>query len=279
MSRIRETFDSLKHAGRGGFFPFIIAGDPDLTTTELLLIELAAAGANIIELGVPFSDPVADGETIQRASERALRKGVTLRDALTCIARAKQHIDVPIVLFSYFNPLLSFGKERLANDAKEAGVDAVLVTDLIPEEARTWTETLTQFELDPIFLVAPTTSDKRLKQIARQARGFIYAVSRAGVTGARDEMTDDAEALVKRVRLVSDLPVAVGFGISTAAQIRQVWRFAEAAVIGSAIVREIEKLGASPDLVNCVGEFARSLLAPTANDSPQQGTLPSRARR
>jgi tryptophan synthase alpha chain len=279
MSRIRETFDSIKHAGRGGFIPFITAGDPDLATTELLLIELAAAGADIIELGVPFSDPVADGETIQRASERALRKGVTLRDALTCIARARQHIDVPIVLFSYFNPLLSFGRDRLANDAKEAGVDAVLVTDLIPEEAHTWTETLTQFDLDPIFLVAPTTSDKRLKQIARQARGFIYAVSRAGVTGARDEMTGDAEALVKRVRTVSDLPVAVGFGISTAAQIRQVWHFAEAAVIGSAIVREIEKLAASPDLVNCVGEFARSLLAPIANDSLQPGTLPSPARR
>src|SRR5436190_8463684 len=230
MSRIGDTFAELKRSGRGGFIPFIVLGDPDLATTELLLIELAAAGADIIELGVPFSDPVADGETIQRASERALRKGVTLRDVLTCIARAKQHIDVPIVLFSYFNPLLSFGRDRLANDAKEAGVDAVLVTDLIPEEAHTWTETLIQFDLDPIFLVAPTTSDKRLKQIARQARGFIYAVSRAGVTGVREEMTDDAETLVKRLHLVSDLPVAVGFGISTAEQVRQIWKFADAAV-------------------------------------------------
>ena len=260
MSRIRETFASLKRAGRGGFIPFITAGDPDLATTERLLIELAAVGADIIEVGVPFSDPVADGGTIQRASERALRNGVTLRGVLTCVARAKQHIDVPIVLFSYFNPLLSFGGERLANDAKEAGVDAILVTDLIPEEAHAWTETLIQFELDPIFLVAPTTSDKRLKQIARQARGFIYAVSRAGVTGARDEMTNDAEALVKRVRSVSDLPVAVGFGISTAEQVRQVWNFADAAVIGSAIVREIEKFAGFPDLVNRVGQFARSLL-------------------
>ena len=279
MSRIRETFASLKRAGRGGFIPFITAGDPDLTTTELLLIELAAAGADIIELGVPFSDPVADGETIQRASERALGKGVTLRDVLTCIARAKQHIDVPIVLFSYFNPLLNFGRDRLANDAKEAGVDAVLVTDLIPEEAHIWIETLIQFDLDPIFLVAPTTPDKRLKQIAREARGFIYAVSRAGVTGARDEMTEDAEALVKRVRLVSDLPVAVGFGISTAEQVREVLRFADAAVIGSAIVSQIEELAKSPDLVRRVGEFARSLLAPKSNDSHQQGTLPSPARR
>jgi len=200
VSRISDTFLALKGSGRGGFIPFITAGDPDLATTELLLIELGAAGADIIELGVPFSDPVADGEVIQRASERALRNGVTLRDALTCIARAKQHIDVPIVLFSYFNPLLQFGEDRLAIEAKEAGVDAVLVTDLIPEEAQLWTDTLHQHHLDPIFLVAPTTSDQRLARIAQQARGFIYAISRAGVTGPRSEMTHEAEALVQRVR-------------------------------------------------------------------------------
>ena len=262
MSRIRETFTSLKRLGRGGFIPFIVAGDPDLATTELLLIELAAAGADIIELGVPFSDPVADGETIQRASERALRKGVTLLDALTSIARAKQRIDVPIVLFSYFNPLLKFGEEQSAKEAKQAGVDAILVTDLIPEEAETWIEALVQFELDPIFLVAPTTSDNRLKQIAQQARGFIYAVARAGVTGARDKMSRDAEQLVKRVQSASDLPVAVGFGISTPEQVRQVWRFADAAVVGSAIVSQIESLDNSADLVKRVGEFARSLIAP-----------------
>jgi tryptophan synthase alpha chain len=262
VSRISDTFLALKRSGRGGFIPFITAGDPDLATTELLLIELGAAGADIIELGVPFSDPVADGEVIQRASERALRNGVTLRDALTCIARAKQQIDVPIVLFSYFNPLLQFGEERLASEAKKAGVDAVLVTDLIPEEGQFWTETLHQHHLDPIFLVAPTTSDERLARIAQQARGFIYAVSRAGVTGARDEMTHDAEALVRRMRAVSDLPIAVGFGVSTPEQVREVWRFADAAVVGSAIVREIEKLAASPNLVQRIGEFARSLLAP-----------------
>src|SRR6266496_792001 len=262
MSPIRGTFATLKCRGRGGFIPFITAGDPDIATTELLLIELAAAGADIIELGVPFSDPVADGETIQRASERALRKGVTLLDALTSIARAKQRIDVPIVLFSYFNPLLKFGEEQLAKEAKQAGVDAILVTDLIPEEAQSWTETLVQCNLDPIFLVAPTTSDNRLKQVAQQARGFIYAVSRAGVTGARAEMPREAEALVKRVRSVSELPVAGGFGISTPEQVRSVWRFADAAVIGSAIVSQIETLADSPDLVTRIGEFARSLLTP-----------------
>ena len=263
MSRIGETFASLKRLGRGGFIPFITAGDPDLPTTESLLIELAAAGADIIEIGVPFSDPVADGEVIQRASERALRNGVSVRDALTCARKARQHIDVPIVLFSYFNPLLQLGEQQLAVAANEAGIDAVLVTDLIPEEAESWTQSLLQHRLDPIFLVAPTTSDKRLARIAQQAHGFIYAVSRAGVTGERDEMTRDAEALVKRVRSVSDLAVAVGFGISSPEQVRAVWRFADAAVVGSAIVKQIEKLGDSPDLVKHIGEFARSLVAET----------------
>ena len=272
MNRIGDTFLELKRSGRGGFIPFITAGDPDLATTELLLIELGAAGADIIELGVPFSDPVADGEVIQRASERALRNGVTLRDALTCIARAKQQIDVPIVLFSYFNPLLQFGEDRLASEAKKAGVDAVLVTDLIPEEGQFWTETLHQHHLDPIFLVAPTTSDERLARIAQQARGFIYAVSRAGVTGARDEMTHDAEALVRRMRAVSDLPIAVGFGVSTPEQVREVWRFADAAVVGSAIVSQIEKLAKSPDLVNRIGEFARTLLGPKQSTIKRKAT-------
>jgi tryptophan synthase alpha chain len=261
MSRISDTFARLKRSGRGGFIPFITAGDPDLKTTELLLVELAAAGADIIELGVPFSDPVADGEVIQRASERALRNGVTLRDVLACLSCARQHIDVPIVLFSYFNPLLKFGTDRLADEAKSAGIDAVLVTDLIPEEARPWTETLCQRELDPIFLVAPTTSNKRLTTIAQQASGFIYAVSRAGVTGARNDMSRDAERLVTRVRSVTDLPVAVGFGISTPEQVSEVWRFADAAVIGSAIVQEIEKLSNASDLVKRIREFTRSLIA------------------
>ncbi len=263
MSRIREKFGELKRSGRGGFIPFITAGDPDLATTELLLVELANAGADIIELGVPFSDPVADGEVIQRASERALRNGVTVQDALTCAKNVRRHIDVPLVLFSYFNPLLQFGEERLTVAANEAGIDAVLVTDLIPEEAASWIRTLLRHRLDPIFLVAPTTSDKRLAQIARQARGFIYAVSRAGVTGARDQMTLNAEILVNRVRAVSNLPVVVGFGISTPEQVRAVWRFADAAVVGSAIVNQVEKLRDSPDLLKHIGEFARSLIAKT----------------
>jgi tryptophan synthase alpha chain len=262
MSRIRDTLAELKNSGSGGFIPFVMAGDPDLATTELLLVELAAAGADIIELGVPFSDPVADGQVIQRASERALEKGVTLSDVLRCVSNVKQHIDVPIVLFSYLNPLLKFGCDRLAEAAKGAGIDGVLITDLVPEEAGPWITAFRGHGIDLIFLVAPTTSDERLTRIARQASGFIYAISRAGVTGARKEMPRDAEFLVKRVRAVSDLPIAVGFGISTAEQVQEVWRFADAAVIGSAIVSEIEKLTDSPELVNHIGEFARSFLKP-----------------
>lgn len=260
MSRIRDTFGELKNTGRGGFIPFITAGDPDLVTTELLLVELAAAGADIIELGVPFSDPVADGEVIQRASERALQRGVTLSDALRCVSNAKKQIDVPIVLFSYLNPFLKFGRDRLANEAKRAGIDAVLVIDLIPEAAGAWIATFRDHGMDLIFLVTPTTSDERLARIAQQASGFIYAVSRAGVTGVRNELPHDAERLVNRVRARTDLPVAVGFGVSTAQQVRQVCRFADAAVVGSAIVSKIEKLTGSPDLVAQVGNFARSLL-------------------
>jgi tryptophan synthase alpha chain len=174
------------------------------------------------------------------------------------------------MLFSYLNPLLKFGRDQLVEEVQRAGIDAVLITDLTPEEGGPWITAFRDHAVDLIFLVAPTTSDERLRRIAQQASGFIYAVSRAGVTGARNEMPHDAESLVKRVRAVSDLPIAVGFGISTSEQVRQVWHFADAAVIGSALVSQVEKLAGSPDLVNRVGEFARSLLAPT-NHSPFRG--------
>ena len=260
MSRINDTFTKLKDASRGGFIPFITAGDPDLATTELLLIELDRAGADIIELGVPFSDPVADGEIIQRASERALRNGVTLTDVLACAARARSRITAPLVLFSYFNPLLQFGEDRLVRAAVDSGIDGVLVTDLIPEEAQEWSKRLHCHDLDPIFLAAPTTSDERLHRIAQQARGFVYAISRTGVTGARHALTHETEPLVRRIRGVTDLAIAVGFGISTCEQVQQVWRFADAAVIGSAIVREIERLSGLDDFVSRIGVFARTLL-------------------
>lgn len=260
MSRIAETFARLKTEGRRGFIPFITAGDPDLDSTRALLIELARTGATLIELGVPFSDPMADGPVIQRASERALRHSVSVADVLSVVSDVRGETDVPVVLFSYYNPLLQFGRERLCVEAQRAGVDGVLVTDLAPEEAGEFAEALTQHDLDLIFLVAPTSTDERLRMVAERASGFIYAVSRAGVTGAQSEMSAEAGRLVSRVRAITGLPIAVGFGISTREQVADVWRYADAAVVGSAIVAEIEKQASTPDLVERVGEFVRRLL-------------------
>jgi tryptophan synthase alpha chain len=260
LSRIADTFVQLRRAGRRGFIPFITAGDPDLATTRALIVELARAGATVIELGVPFSDPMADGPVIQRASERALRHNVGVVDVLAVVAEARRETDVPIVLFSYYNPLLQFGHERLCREAQRVGVDGLLVTDLAPEEAEDFAGTLARHALDLIFLVAPTSTDARLALVAARARGFIYAVSLAGVTGARAAVSAEAERLVGRVRAVSDLPVAVGFGLSTRAQVAEVWRYADAAVVGSALVAEIERQACAPYLVARIGAFARSLL-------------------
>jgi tryptophan synthase alpha chain len=263
LSRIAETFARLRDVrdgGRRGFIPFVTAGDPALSTTCALIPALARAGADIIELGVPFSDPMADGVVIQRASERALRNGITLADVLSVVKDARRETDVPVVLFSYFNPLLQFGLERLCDEARAAGVDGVLVTDLVPEEAEEFSTLLTRNSLDMIFLVAPTSTDARLSMVTRRASGFIYAVSRAGVTGARGEVSAEAEKLVGRVRALSDLPVAVGFGISTREQVAEVWRYADAAVVGSALVAEIERRAGAPDAVARIAEFAASLL-------------------
>jgi tryptophan synthase alpha chain len=260
LSRFAAAFAGVKREGRRGFIPFITAGDPDLETTRGLLLELARVGATLIEVGVPFSDPMADGPVIQRASERALRHNFGIGEILETIAAAQAEFPVPVLLFSYFNPLLQYGVERLCAEAGRAGVDGVLVTDLAPEEAVEFSKTLRAHELDMIFLVAPTSTDARLKMVAERASGFIYAVSRAGVTGERASVSLDAEKLVQRVRHVSSLPVAVGFGISNAEQVADTLRYADAAVVGSAIVAEIERLAGAPDTVQRIGEFARRLL-------------------
>lgn len=259
MGRIEEAFIDLKRQGKKGFIPFVTAGDPDLTTTEQILIELAHAGATVIELGVPFSDPMADGPVIQRASERALKNSFGLADLLEMVARARKQIDTPIILFSYFNPLLQFGITRLAQSAKASGIDGVLVTDLTPEESSEIEAELRAHDLDMIFLVAPTSTDERLKLVAEHASGFVYAVSRAGVTGTRETVSAEAEKLVKRMREFTSLPIAVGFGISTLEQVRDVQRYADAVVVGSAIVAEMERLTNAPDLAQKIGEFAREL--------------------
>lgn len=259
MSRIRQAFTALNQAGKKGFIPFITAGDPDLPATVRLMVELAHSGATVIELGVPFSDPMADGPVIQRASERALGRKIGIEEILRVVGEARSMVDTPIVLFSYYNPLLQFGLERLASAARDSGIDGILVTDLIPEESESFANTLRQTGLDMVFLIAPTSTDHRLQLIAERASGFVYAVSRAGVTGAQESVSQAAEQLVTRMRKYTSLPVAVGFGISTPAQVKEVWRFADAAVVGSAIVAEIEREGRSPNLVKNIGRFARSL--------------------
>jgi tryptophan synthase alpha chain len=260
LRRIERAFAELKREGKKGFIPFITAGDPDLAVTGKLLVELASCGATLIELGVPFSDPMADGPVIQRASERALKHGFGLKEILEISSTARARIDTPIVLFSYFNPLLQYGVDRLAHDARQAGIDGILVTDLSPEESGQFAETLKSNNLDMIFLVAPTSTDARLQMIAAHASGFVYAVSRAGVTGARKNVSREAELLVTRVRRFSALPVAVGFGISSAEQVEQTLGYADAAVVGSAIVAQIEKLSTGPNLVEEIGRFVRNLV-------------------
>ncbi len=260
MSSISETFARLRKEGKRALIPFITAGDPDLATTRDLLIELGQAGASVIELGVPFSDPVADGPVIQRASMRALKNDFGIAEILQVAKEARQKIDVPVVLFSYLNPLLQFGLDRLAEEVSLAGVDGVLVTDLALEDASDFKASLSKNSLDLILLVAPTTNDQRLALIAENASGFIYAVSRTGVTGTRTEISAEARKLVARVRAITDLPVAVGFGISTREQVAEVWAYADGAVVGSAIVAEVERLSGTPDLPARVGRFMHDLV-------------------
>ncbi len=266
MNRITKKFARLKSETRGGFIPFIVAGDPDLKTTKQLILELAKLDAAVIELGVPFSDPVADGATIQASAERSLRNRINVKKILEVVAEVRaEDCETPIILFSYFNPILQFGLEKFALEAENSGIDGVLITDLVPEEAEEFRGILAKRDLALIMLAAPTSSDERLKKITDKASGFIYAVSRSGVTGARTELSSDAEKLVKRLRVFTELPIAVGFGISNAEQVFDTWKYAEAAVVGSAIVAEMMRLTPNPDdipddFVENFGSFSQNLL-------------------
>ncbi len=260
MSKINQTFNNLKSKSGKGFIPFVTAGDPDLETSVSIVLKLAEMGADVIELGVPFSDPMADGPTIQRSSERSLAAGTTLKDVIDLAAQFRKQSEVPIVLFSYFNPILRFGLSEFENAASDAGIDGLLLTDVIEDEAEQISKRLAAKNIDLISLVAPTTTDERLAAICAKARGFIYAVSRAGVTGAREKTSSSAETLVKRARIFTDLPIAVGFGISTAEQITDVWRYADAVVVGSAIVSEIGEAKTAGDAIENVEHFVRGLL-------------------
>ena len=239
---------------------YVTCGDPDLATTRAVVLAAIEAGADVIELGVPFSDPVADGPVIQRASERALKHGTCLAQVLTLAADVRQHAQsTGLVVFSYLNPILRMGIEKFCTIARHAGVDGVLVTDLPVEEAKEYLQAMKAHDLAPVFLAAPTSPDERLRQIAQASRGFVYAVSRTGVTGARQQLAEDAQKLVRRLRRVTKLPIAVGFGIASAEQFAEVGRFADAVVVGSAIVETIESHRGGE--AEAVGKFVRKLVA------------------
>lgn len=259
-SRITQRFKQLQAEGRKAFIPYITAGDPDLATTENLLSALAEAGADVIELGVPFSDPMADGPVIQRASERALQNPIGIADVLPLVSRFREKSDVPIMLFTYFNPLLQFAGENMGETLQAAGVDGVLITDLIPEEADAFVAQMRGAGIDTIFLVAPTSTDERIRMIAEYSSGFVYVVARTGVTGLREQMSSDVRSIVERVRRYTELPVAVGFGISTHEHVREVWQYADGAVVGSRLVLEIEKNLGANNLVEQVAALTKQLI-------------------
>src|SRR6267378_2866199 len=239
-SRISKRFAELRASGELGIVAYIVAGDPSVEATLKFVLALAEAGADVIELGVPFSDPLADGPTIQRASERALKSGTTLSRVIDLVRRIRLSSQVPLVLFSYYNPILQMGLEKFASAAANAGADGVLATDLTPEESEAYRRILAAHHLDTIFLGAPTSTDERLAKIAACSSGFLYLISRTGVTGAKDALPDDLPALIRRTRSVTQLPIAVGFGISLPGHVSVLGGLADAAVVGSALVSEIE---------------------------------------
>jgi tryptophan synthase alpha chain len=250
----------LSFYNKPGLVVYVTCGDPDLATTRAVVLAAIEAGADVIELGVPFSDPVADGPVIQRASERALSNGTNLAHVLTLAAEVRQQAQsTGLVVFSYLNPILRMGMEKFCTVARHAGVDGVLVTDLPVEEADEYLREMKANDLAPVFLAAPTSPDARLKRIAEASRGFVYAVSRTGVTGARQQLASDAQTLVRRLRRVTKLPVAVGFGISNAEQFAEVGKFADAVVVGSAIVETIERNRGRE--AGAVGKFVGKLMA------------------
>jgi len=261
-TRIAARFQNLRARNAKGLVIYLTAGDPNLDATGELLLALDRAGVDVIELGVPFSDPLADGPVIQRASERALRSGTTLRRILERFPTWRQSVQAPIILFSYFNPILQFGLENFAASAAQAGVDGALVVDLTADEAEGYMRAMRAQNLDTVFLASPTSTDARLKRAAQLSTGFFYLISRTGVTGERSEMASSGRLLTERARRLTSLPLAMGFGISTAAQVREVQSHADAAVVGSAVVHAIEERFAQGGPA-AIEKFVRGLRAGT----------------
>lgn len=259
MTRIATVFNSLRERNQPGLIPFLTAGDPDLATTAALVRTLAAAGADLIELGFPFSDPMADGPTIQAASERALAAGTTLEKVLQLVADVRTDCEVPLILMGYFNPVFRYGVDRFAADAAAAGVDGLLLVDLPPEEAADVTQSLKQVDIAMITLLAPTTPTERMRHLAESAEGYLYYVSMTGVTGTQKVKPEDIRLAVEELQQMTEIPVGVGFGITTAEDAAAVGQFADGVVVGSALVKIIEQYGKSPELLTQVKGFIESL--------------------
>lgn len=268
MSRIADRFATLRAWGEGALVVFITAGDPNLEATEKLIPALAEAGADIIEVGIPFSDPLADGPTIQASTFRALQQGVTPARVLETIARVRARTDVPLVTMTYFNPVWQMGVERFARQAVQAGVDGVIMTDMPPDEADEWHSAARQHGLDTIFLIAPTSTPERMRHVAQMSSGFVYCVSRTGVTGARDDLPEEVPQMLKAMRALTDLPLCVGFGISRPEHVRAVCRIADGAVVGSAVVSLIaqETVKTEQVLLDLVCRFVQELKDATRSD-------------
>jgi len=262
MKRIDQTFKNLRAEGRAALIPFIVAGDPDLETTEGLVKILAQRGADIIELGVPYSDPLADGPTIQAASQRALQNGVDLKKIFR-LTKDWGEKAPPLVLMTYFNPVFRYGLKAFAEDCQRGGIEGVIIPDLPPEEAKPWVQEARRHRVDTIFLASPTTPPHRFKKVSKLSRGFIYYVSITGVTGMRAKLADELESDVRRLKGLSTKPIAVGFGISTPEQAKEVSRFADGVIVGSVIVRMIEqgKTAGREALTRRVADYVSSLAA------------------
>jgi tryptophan synthase alpha chain len=263
MSRLDTTFKQLREGQSPGLITYVTAGDPDSETSARILIALARAGADVLEVGVPFSDPLADGPVIQRATERAIAAGMTLRGTLDIVRSVRDAVDTPIVLFTYANPVVRMDPVVFARAAADAGVDGVLILDYPVEEAEPLRTIMMDAGLDPIFLISPTTSDERIRRSNELGRGFLYLISRMGVTGARDAMVENVNGLVDRVRAHSTLPIALGFGISRPEHVVAACRSADAAVVGSSLVSVIAEYGRSPDIAARVGDYTRWLKGAT----------------
>lgn len=259
MNRIERTFATLKSDGRKGFIAYICAGDPSLRRTKQLVLEFEKVDVDIVELGVPFSDPIADGVVNQRAAERALRKRVSLADVISLVGDIRKKSEIPIVLFTYVNPVLKYGLENFSRDLAEVGGDGVLALDYPPEEALGYKELMDSHGLATIGLIAPTTPEERLKPIINFCSGFVYCVSRTGVTGMRDHIQKGVTPMVRKIKSLTPKPLAVGFGISNPQQAKAVAEVADAVVVGSAIVRKIEQFGTAKEMVPEVSRFAGKL--------------------